>query len=141
MKELKYKQFIDNYNNDISHFEEKEIESFRWVFDNINNLSNFLPIYILDDERKKIDERKNKATSLGYALSLYSTKEGSITRYKKILLDKPKAYLKLGTHVATAIIDNNDGISDLPNKDKHFSLFEYEGVNLTGKYIIVEKIN
>ncbi|WP_300685388.1 hypothetical protein [Chryseobacterium sp.] len=140
MKELKYKELIKNYNTDISYFTEKNIESYRWVFEDINHPSNFLPAYILDKERKEYDERKNKATSLGYALSLFSTKESAISKYKKILSHAPKAFLKLGTHIALGQIDENNGICDNPNLDKHFSLFEYQHVNLAEKYNVTEKI-
>ena len=141
MKELKYKIFIDHSTVDTSQFIEREIKSFRWVFEDIKDLRNFLPIYILDDERRKRDEENNNSKSTGYALSLFSTQEHSKRRFRKILSHTPKAYLKLGTHIACGILDNNDGISDSPNVEKHFSLFEYEGINLAGKYTIVEKIS
>lgn len=140
MKKLKYKELIENYSNDISHFEEKEIQSFRWVFDDINDKRNFLPVYILDEERRINDEKKNKATSIGYSLSLFTTLEYSKKRLMKILSDKPKAYLKLGTHIACGNLAKDDGLCDNPNSEKHFSLFEYSDLILADKYNIIEKI-
>ena len=140
MKKLKYEEEISKIASDFSKFRESEIISYRWTFEKIENPLNFLPVYIQDPDRKKYDDKKNKTTSLGYALSLYSSKEGGIKKYNKILADKPKAFLKLGTHIACGKLETTDGINDEVNKEEHFSHFEYENVNLQDKFEIIEKL-
>lgn len=140
MKKLKYEEEISKIKCDFSNFKESQIISFRWTFDKIENPLNFLPVYILDPDRKKFDDKKNKTSSIGYALSLYSSKEGGVRKYNKIISDKPKAFLKLGTHIACGIIETTDGINDEANIEEHFSHFEYENVNLKDKFEIIEKL-
>jgi hypothetical protein len=132
--ELKYKNEISQFNNcDLASFKEIEMESFRWTFEDINDIRNFEPIYINDSKRK----REN---CLGFALSFFTTQQASIKRHKELTLDRPNLYKKLGTHIASGQLSTTDGIASNPDEVKHFDFFTYENVSLNNKFTILESI-
>ena len=132
--ELKYKNEISQFDNcDLALFHAIEMESFRWTFEDIDDVRNFEPIYINDTKRK----REN---CLGYALSFFTTQKASLNRHKELTLDKTKHYKKLGTHIASGQLGTTDGIASNPDQIKHFDFFTYENVVLNQKFTILESI-
>jgi len=49
-------------------------------------------------------------------------------------------YKKLGDHVAKGNLIKNDGLSDKEQDNGHFTHFEYEKIDLTLTFNVVEKI-
>lgn len=140
MSVLKYQKEIDENPSDFTGFQERELESFRWVFEDINDARNFLPIYILDEKRKNDDISNKSYKCIGYALSLFSSKKAAVQRLNEITNNKKFLFKKLGTHIACGTLNNSDGICDEPNESKHFSLFEFVEIDLKSKFAIIEKI-
>lgn len=135
MSKLKYEIEInrDFENFDFKGFIEKNIECYRWVFNDINNPKNFIPPYISDVNR-------SRDIPTGYALSFFETKEAGSSRLKFITKNKPFLKKKLGTHIALGNIKKTDGLCNEPNDIKHFDLFEYSGINLIPNFTILEEI-
>ena len=133
MKELKYQEKIKQLDCNLSGFSEKKhIEVFRWVFENCDE-NSFLPVYYYNHNREQ-----NEKNCRGWALSFFNTQTNAKRRLLQIAMHKKKIFKKLGTHIAKGSIVENDGISNNPNDNGHFDLFEYKGVNLSNKFTIVE---
>lgn len=131
--ELKYQNEINKFDFDLTNFKEIELESFRWTFEDINDIRNFEPIYINDPKR-------NQENCLGFALSFFTKKEAGIKRLKELTLNKEKLFKKLGTHISTGILNKIDGIAGEADNIKHFDFFVYENVELKYKFTVSESI-
>ncbi len=47
---------------------------------------------------------------------------------------------RVGTHIATVKIDNNEGIASEPDNKGHFTFHEYEHTNLKDKITDIERL-
>lgn len=139
---LKYQDLINSFNfkTDCPNGKstvEKDTLSYRWCLSPINHEWNFLPNHYYDEAkgpppRKNFTEDKKCSrcslsffTSLNHAKNLFN---GYPIRTRELL-----GY----THVAEGVIDEKDGVvSEVENS--HFSLFEFEGVELISKFKIVD---
>ena len=135
MNQLKYNNQINKHFGDFDFkgFTEREILSYRWVFENINDIRNFTPPYINNPAR-------DVETPTGFALSFFETKDAGICRLKTITSNKPNLLKRLGTHIAEGKIVNSDGICCDPDKNRHFDLFEYLGTDLKANFTILGHI-
>lgn len=139
--ELKYQKEINNYETDFSNFCERDVLSYRWVFEDINDVRNFIPVYISNPQREEEHKQSNSHTYRGYAISLYSSQQLAKNRLLEITKGKKFLFKRLGNHIAEGKIEMTAGICDEPNKLGHFDLFEYKDVELNGKFTIVEKLS
>lgn len=132
---LKYEKQIGVFPCDMSKFKEVDKRTcFRWVFEDIKDDRNFRPVYDLDGVP---DEN---AHCKGWALSLFASKKQAIDRFNVRLKSKPLFYTKVGSFVAKGELAKEHGISDPEAKYGHFSLFEYERVDLVPIFTIEERI-
>jgi len=133
MPNLKYQEEINKLDCDLNGFSEQKRTAFRWTFEDINDERNFLPRFLLKPNMEKTDCR-------GWGLSLFDTQESAKKRLKEIVGYRKFLYKKLGTHVANGNLVDEDGISDKAHKNGHFTHFEYENVDLSVKFNIIEEI-
>ena len=129
--ELKYKNEIATFDCDLTNFKEIELESYRWTFEDENDIRNFEPIYINDTKRKQ-------DCCLGFALSFFTKKEAGIKRLKELTSNREKLFKKLGTHISSGILKKVDGIAGEPDDMKHFDFFVYQNVELKHKFTVIE---
>jgi hypothetical protein len=131
---LKYQSKISEFENcHFDNFSEKDRQSFRWVFENINDERNFKPRFLLNATIPQ-------TLCIGWALSFFETQEKAKARLLRLTKGKELIFKKLGTHIAIGQLNKNDGVSDSSNEEGHFSHFEYEGINLEPKFAIIEKV-
>ena len=130
---LKYQNELDNFGCDLSSFKEIDLPSFRWTFEDIDDVRNFEPVYINDPKR-------NRTNCLGFALSFFTTKEAGVRRLKEITLNKEKLFKKLGTHISSGSLTKSDGVAGEPDGIKHFDFFTYENVELKHKFTVLESV-
>lgn len=141
---LKYQDLIDSFNfrancpNGASILVEERL-SYRWCLAPIDNELNFLPNHIYD-EAKGPPPRKNVSADENCSrcgLSFFTTLDSAKTIFNKY----PKRIRGLlgYSHIAEGFIDNKDGLVK-DDKDVHFSLFEFEGVELIKKFTIVDEL-
>lgn len=133
IKKLKYQEEIESFEPDLSGFNESERESFRYVHEDDSDERNFLPAFIIDENRRRDNFR-------GFGLSFYEDETQAINRYTLLINNIPNLYKKIGTHLAKGTIETEDGISDRANDDSHFTLLEYEEVELSAKFTKAIKI-
>lgn len=128
MPPLKYQEKIRDCN--LEGFSERERIAYRWVSENISDQNNFIP--------RALHRMPTHCTD--WALSFFVTAEQAKTRLNTLCNGRPLIYKALGTHIGKGILEHQDGISDNENELGHFNHFEYEGIDLTPKFQIVEKV-
>lgn len=113
---------------------EKDIEAYRWVFQDINNANNFIPL--AKDPQNNSARRKCG----GWALSFHETENASKESWEYLTDDKPNKYKKIGTHIAKGNIFKSDGKCSDADSHLHFNLIEYKNVDLKNKFTIIKQL-
>jgi hypothetical protein len=143
---LKYEKQIDALTHEgvqcsLEGFIERDNrECFRWVFSDINDERNFIPIYKAPG-RIESDRTLKKLTCYGWSLSLFTNKDKAKNRWRELVAINPKLSKKLGDHICEGVIQKQHGLSNKENAISHFELFEYDNVNLIPHFDTPEKIN
>lgn len=139
--ELKYGKIISKLQLECppKEFEEKETKAFRWVLDEIEDEMNFLPQYFKNPTRFENKPPDIKCISLG--LSFFSTQENASTRFT-ILTARMLASVrhKLGKNIAEGTIYEKDGLTDLPDKNGHYTLHPSTTENLVSQFEIIAEL-
>ena len=96
--------------------------------------SDFLPLAMLEptDDRCRCCK--------GWALSLYSSREGAKQRFQQIAKVARNFGKRTGGHLAEGTISDKTGLATEPDSTSHFSLFELEGIDLPALFNVIEKI-
>jgi hypothetical protein len=142
-KKFKYQEDMDNIKNDHNcdcpNKDLKAItpfESFRYVFEDINYKSNFLP-QLKDDPARFIDANgKKKCDYLN--LSMYFKIEGAKERYYQLANSFPNFKKTAGTHIANGVLESTDGLITEEGNLTHFGLYEFENIELQNKFNVIE---
>ncbi len=116
-------------------FTEKETIAYRWVFDELDDVRNFMPQFLKRPKRFNHKPPKLICQSLG--LSFFKTEEKA--RNKLLFLKcqlTEKAYKNLGTKLAIGNLKPIFGLTNNANKDGHFTHYPYEQVDLKDSFII-----
>jgi hypothetical protein len=110
------------------------IESFRFVFEDINHRNNFLPVLLINPKRQLTADPERCS---GYALSFFCSIGKAKTQYLKLKKRNKNIGKSLGTHIAQGFINETDGLVSEINKNGHFDLHEFKNVDLKSKFSIV----
>lgn len=116
------------------NYSEKDIEAFRWVFPNIDDERNFIPLAV-DQENSSVRRRCG-----GWALSFHETEVASTEMWETLTENKPNKYKKLGTHIAKGNISKTDGKCSDSDRNSHFNLIEYKDTDFSGRFEIVKQL-
>ncbi len=134
MQKFKYQIEIESSETcDLSKFDEQERIAFRWTFEDIKDGRNFIP-------RPFLNPKTNTSNCKVWGLSLFDTKENGVNRMNKLKAKSRNIYKKLGTHIATSDLVNENGVSDLVNAEGHFTLIEYIDVDLSQKFSVLGEL-
>lgn len=120
-------------------FKKKNIEAYRWVFDDIENPNNFIPVLFMNPKRfiKKGDIEKCQAMSL----SMFDSLENSKKRFnflKGTIGDK--IYKSIGTHIARGNLTTKHGVNSKTDRRGHFSHHPAEGILYSDFFQIIEDL-
>ncbi len=119
------------------NFVNKDIEAFRWVFDELENIENFKPLAKKNPARVLSMDDKSKC--IAYSLSMFNSQEAAKSRFEFLHKTmKDKAYKLLGTKIAKGNIEKNHGVNSNSGKNGHFSHFQYQSVDFTTIFKVVE---
>lgn len=113
---------------------EKEQDAYRFVNEPITN-NDFLPHTQLGMAPRQTSPSHEKCSRC--ALSMFSSIESAQKTYDSI----PKKSKFRYTHIAKGLIIKPDGILHPPVPNGHFDFFEYDGVDLTGKFSIIKPLS
>lgn len=144
-KKFKYQEDMDiiknEHNCDCPRKDLKAIypfEAYRYVFEDINHKSNFLPQ--LKDNPARFTDANGKKKCDFLNLSMYSKIEGAKEKYYQLINTSPNFWKTAGTHIANGVLDAEDGLITEENDISHFELYEFEDVELKKKFNIIEKL-
>lgn len=115
--------------------QERNGEGYRFVFDEIGDERNFLPVLVLNPKRQITQTQECS----GYALSFFDTLENARRKYESLLRSHRNIGKTLGTYIASGWISNADGFVSPTNAGGHFNLFEFSGCDLSATFQIVDK--
>lgn len=133
--EYKYQRIISSlYNCPPDDCFSAEIDAFRFVQGDIKDENNFLP-GILSNPSRANDQSDHFVCSYS-GLSFFSSIEQAKAKYNKFRFNKRIAKA-LGSHIAQGKLSSEDGVITPPNRDGHFDLHEFEGIDLQNKFTIV----
>ena len=113
---------------------EKDIEAFRWAFDPINDVKNFIP------QAKDPENSSSRKRCSGWALSFHSTEDACKEVWEYLINNRHNKYKKFGSHIAKGLISKSDGKCSEIDNNQHFNLIEYAGVDLKNKFTIIKKL-
>jgi hypothetical protein len=144
VKKFKYSEFISSLK-----FNERAIECppkncrginstvFRWVFESLEEKDTFLP-QILKPNIPRKHYKDEEQFCNDYALSLFKTFEDAIATFKSL---NSTVREKIGyKNIAEGVVDVSDGVATSVEWNGHFNLHEYEGVDFTGRFTIIDKL-
>lgn len=138
--EHKYKTLINNIPNcPPASTINQDLESFRFVFADINCEKNFLPPFVQRPRRANSKNDYEKCD--GYALSFFTTLEKAQRFYNYLQKSSSNIHKSLGSCIATGILYKTDGSMTKIQKNGHFSLHEFQGVDLRNRFNIVGEVN
>jgi hypothetical protein len=138
-KNLKYKLYLDNYNNcPPSDFHEITGEFCRWV-SLTGHENDFKPLNMIALPPQRLLDNSDKFC-MGYGLSFFDTLQHAFSRYCELYRKQKRAHLKelfkqdKGTQVSLISINKDDGVADEPNFNTgHFTLHEYDGIDFSNR--------
>lgn len=118
----------------------KDIESYRWVFDDIKNDENFKPLAKKDPAR--VLSMSERDSCKAHSLSMFNTKEAAMKRFAffKDGLMQDKAYELLGTKLAKGNITKDHGVNSNVDKKGHFSHHQYDLIDLSVIFKIIDNL-
>lgn len=144
-KKFKYQEDMDIiksvHNCDCPNKELKAItpfEAYRYVFEDINHKSNFLPQ--LKDEPARFIDKNGKQKCDYLNLSMFAKIDGAKERYYQLANSFPNFKKTAGTHIANGILDAEDGLITDEGYLTHFGLYEFENVELQNKFKIIQDL-
>jgi len=116
------------------------LAAYRWVFDEVEAEGNFLPLAKKNPSRVLSMRDKDKCKA--HSLSMFVSKESAKKRFQYFYdgLMKEKAFKMLGTHIAEGNIKEIHGVNSIEDRRGHFSHFQYEKVDLSVIFRIIESL-
>lgn len=149
---LKYQTYIDTINSEREAYDNigicpcedaisKEILAFRFVFENMDNLDNFIPQSIKAIQQDKKPRRFPKTPVFlcdGFGLSMYISKESAKTAWGHLPIQARNnlAYKQ----IAKGLIEKNDGVITPIQTNGHFDLHEFQHTDLAKKFTIIDTL-
>lgn len=115
--------------------QQQEKTGFRFVFADIGNEKNFLPVSMLNPKRQLAQSSKCS----GYALSMFDSLVNARKKYNNLSKSHPNIGKTLGTHIARGTIASTDGLVTETNAQGHFDLYEFSNCDLSATFQIVDK--
>jgi hypothetical protein len=138
----KYQYFIEDFRNcPPNDWGAKNIDAFRFVFENLDDHRNFIPNSARNPTRDNSPKYKDDSYGkcCGYALSFYDSLENAKKGYQAYKKSFPKFDRIAGTHIAKGQIRENDGVTSRVNESGHFDLHEFENTDFRLRFNIVSR--
>lgn len=130
-------------------YKPKNLKAFRWVFEDIEDERNFQSQYQKHTKSPKPPKRYNDMSDAdkcdAMALSMFISLEFARKRFLFLKNEQPlpmndNAFRLLGTHIATAEINVQDGVNEEPDRKGHFNHHPVEGFSYKIRFKIIESL-
>jgi hypothetical protein len=137
---FKYKANIESLNPQCPPKEclNKEIEAYRYTFNEIKNPENFKPAVLKNPGR--FNDKSDLMKCSGYGLSMYDDEQRAISSYEELSKTIKKIKQSIGSHLAKGVIGKIDGVCGEINGKGHFDFHEYENISLSTKFSIIKEL-
>jgi len=130
------------------NYKPKNMQVFRWVFNDMADERNFTPRYFLVpqtelEDLEKIADSKIKDTKkcAMFALSFFDSEQAAKDRFDYFLIKSgKKIYKRLGTQIAKCTISENDGLNEEPNEIGHFNHHPVKDNQYETRFTIISKL-
>ncbi len=119
--------------------EPKSSKAFRIVHNPLCEKS-FLPPGKISPKRMQSECNNSERKCSMLALSLFSTKDKAIKRFKYLESSFQNIRKRMGDCIAEGTIYPQDGLQTTPSKSGHFDLYESSQAKLEDKFKIIEQI-
>lgn len=113
-------------------------DSFRWVFDNIEDARNFQSQAFKNP--KILNDKKDIEKCAYYALSFFTSLDACKARFKAFNTMGDLAYKRFGTKIARGTLSENDGVSDKISATGHFDFHHVKDNELHKKFTIIDSL-
>jgi hypothetical protein len=122
------------------NYTSKNMTAFRWVFEDINDTRNFLPVFFRNP--KKYLDKTDFEKCNGLALSFYNSEYGAKSKFEDLKSTIGKnVYKNLGTNIAKGHITELDGINEEPyDRYGHFNHHPSKNCQYHLTFIIISKL-
>lgn len=131
---LKYAEELERYQNcPPAEAAPREQDAYRFVHDPMSG-DDFTPIAVKDPTREFQD---SYSRCISHSLSFFATPLQAWERFRQLQGSFRKIAKRVGTHLAKGRLTAADGRATPINEWGHFSLFEFEGIELSPKFEIV----
>ncbi|WP_459568538.1 hypothetical protein [Cupriavidus sp. 8B] len=104
---------------------------YRFVFQDLSNKRNFLPVALLQPDRILNDKQPITQCCSGYALSMFTSEENLAGKVRAAKKSAPMLLKRLGDHFVELAITAADGLCGEPSNTGHFDFFERVTFNAT----------
>lgn len=116
----------------------REMEAYRYTFDQISNPENFKPQIIKKPAR--FNDRTDLEKCSGFGISLYEDEQKAVDFYSELSKTISNIKKLVGSHLAKGKLATNDGVCTDVDAQGHFDLHEYENTNLSQKFSIIKAL-
>lgn len=142
-KKFKYQNDIDSITaegcvcpSDV--FAISQIDSFRFVFEDINHPYNFLPQ--LKQQPTRFNSQSSSQKCKFLSLSFYSDIKNARQQYEAFKSNFPNFPVKVGNCIANGVLNSNDGLASEEDVYTHFDFYEFEDADLRLKFKIIDQL-
>jgi hypothetical protein len=124
-----------------NHYKPQNKPVYRWVFDEITDERNFQPLFYRNPRKYSRKDTSDKEKCGGLALSLFTSEEKAKDRFYELKNTTcPIAYKVLGTGIAEATINEQDGVNEEPNNLGHFNHHPVVNHDYENRFTIISKL-
>ena len=144
-----YQTYYDKLSVDCppKSYSPKNLNAFRWVFEDIEDERNFQSQYEKHTKQPKPPKRYNDMKDIdkcdAMALSMFNSVENARKRFFFLKDEQPhpmneNAYRFLGNHIAIGNITEQDGVNEEPDRKGHFNHHPVEHFDYKTRFKIIE---
>jgi hypothetical protein len=110
--------------------------AFRFVHNPIRCPDHFRPVAVVQPNRVL----RHHECCEAWSLSFFVSREAALAKFKSLQKSNKQIHKRLGDHLASGNLTATDGHLTAPNGHGHFSLFEDESSNFSGRFQIIERL-
>lgn len=143
VKKFKYQEDMDSITADgcvcpRDVFAVNQIDSFRFVFDDINHPYNFLPQ--LKQQPTRFNSKSSSQKCRFLSLSFYSDIINARQQYEALKSNFPNFTKNVGNCIANGVLNSKDGLASEEDIYTHFDFYEFEDTDLKSKFKIIDQL-
>jgi hypothetical protein len=136
---FKYSGHIDSIEGcPPSDYHNTEATVFRWVHKAMSHPNDFLVVALINPRRINDPAIDLREKCKGFGLSFYNSRASAQQQYRTKIAAHRRLVETIGEYVAEGKLTKSDGvISPVDKRSGHLTFYEYAGVDLKEKFMII----